>query len=937
MTRLAEVLTELLHRRSVPANLLAREAGVANRTMTAVLNAQYANDPPPSLNPEICTRSQLRGYVTSLISLAKFAELPVEATLCEYGIDPAWPSVSVAISTLTPRNTKRIVTDTLESVRSDGVVVVGVLSWWSLFPDGPDNRVETSWAARYVRTLLGCLNPSLRVEFRRFDDVREGIESLLAAPPEIHLLVGVSDTSFRRLQGLEFVNLPGIGVPISALAFAPAESRLTFEDFLGLPDNYLALRNIQFITLADEVGDIFLRSHLNNCLGSTSVTRLEINDPSSLSKTLLELASDIRTNLVFVADAVTTGRVEQEIQRTVVQMTSRLSSSMEPNELMRISARNKHFIKSDAWPIYPLSIAVPQGASDWCEILKRCQREELFSNQATLTSILYEKLLTSEDRFSPLPLTSQLTPSAAEHFCNLLSRAVNSHSEDSISRTKSHRIQRFLSAWQPSNRSRGREPIYSDEYLSILTAIERKILTGEPGFQPNSIVTSGDIIHVLEPHRTISAQGTQLSQSVNASADVCKYWILPALASVGLLEEKVKGAENDLSSFSPASFSGVYSVPGLPEGSPRAGRWMFWERYHCEVVFACLIGSKTPEDKSYAISCIQNKLEHAETLIRRRNKDFGHVADLVLSDREFHLSVCHWGSPDGRPETTIRNLERAFNRLNAALPPGTAKGRFSDNFQQHSRILDAIRSSGSLPVLEDYKKILNAYATHFFRLRKDYLAVDEDFLTKLESSVLREVAALEHISWDRFFQQCRCQILRSRNVLPLEWIDGGRDRDLVTAIAHAVKGGATIHYVILGAPADAESVFSKFIERMQAVLHEDIALCDQIRTRVFWFSAEGAEQTAFVSSLFEDQAEACLVYGDSECRSIQLTRRRKNIDSDGPGEMRRKIDATEMEKRRFMEEYLDFLRTLSNGSAGIAITKISLALEAVGSILSGAE
>ena len=925
----------------------AREAGVAFRTLKKVIEGSFelVNNEP--VQPQNLSPRTIRGYVVSLYRLSSYVGTSVDEVLRDYGFDPDMPAVKNALATLSPKPQGAPPVTNYAVVTESARLRVGLLTWSPLVPSLPVSAWQEpsagldSFGRRYLTSLLTALNPEVGIKSSPVHKVGIGIDSL-SESAQLDLLVGVCETVYRRQRGIHFINLPGLGIPISGLACGVTE--FTWEEFVNLQDRSPSDANTSFVTVRDEVGDLFIRGH--ESLTTYKLIRLDDIDAKELSIALLKRAYYAKGTAILVADAFTVNKTLKEIRALLVddECLSGLANKADiPVKEIRDLAKRVCRIQSTEWPLYPLSIAVREGLGKSASVLKQCQRDELFGNRVTLAAKLYLQLLEEEDCLEPLPLTDQLSESQSRRFCrvleDMLNRRISSqqrHLHTASRDRRAGRIRQFLNAWQPAEQIPERSPIAPSDFLAVLEDIERKILTAEAPFAPGTSVSVLQLAPLLAGIEVNLATVSQLDwdKAVEAFGNVCKFWILPALHSVGLIEETETAAVRRSSlatSFSTWSFSGHYVVPQRDGSSGAQDRWMYWERYHCETTFACLVASSP--NKNLCLSELRRILDEA--------KKIGDLADsnaywqFSQLDRQFHLSICQFGSPEGRPAVSVRNLERAYNRLNAALATADVsmrKERARHVVDEHEEIYRAIESTGNMPVLEDYRMILAAYSQHFFNVDHSHararrseaaaaayhnLGIDREFLSKLESSVLREVSALELIDSERFFVSAKCQILRTNGLIPDEW-EPNCAKAVIQSIAEAIQDGCVFHYVSWS-PGPISEPFRERFESFQAqivrLLH-DPGLSQLVQDHLFWIHAEKGTHS-FLAALQDDHAEGLIVYGGPGIRSSQLTARRRSHTGD-VGSIRRQIEKTELDKQQFVKDYGGFLSEVVNGGGSFS-------------------
>ncbi len=695
-------------------------------------------------------------------------------------------------------------------------------------------------------------------------------------------------------------------------ALVCGERDLPVLDLLSRRVEVGAQDTIRFVAMPEEVGETFIRGILGPRSEANLITCPD-GSVSAVAAQIIEVAIMQQASVIFLADAITVSNVSKHLTKHYFEPDAMKGRSANDVDFICRLVRGARIVHSAELPVNELAIALPRDERDWRSLLREVQREELFGAEAALTARLYAEIIAMVPQLEPLPLTPELSPSKAKRFAQLFAKAATlqlkqellDKSGPSDRSSRSSRLSAFIERWT-GDATPNPSPVWggfqSNIFKPALEYIESAIL----GFH-------SDYVQGLTITPAIASKTLHF---LNVSETICQYAILPALANCGLLEAQTKDTSECLSPLS--KFPNSYLVPNVPADSKR-GRWMFWQRYHSEVVFACLIASMPTDKKREAIEFIRNHMVSVKAL--QGPDTFDGVASRVKQDREFHLSICYCGSPEDRPDAALRTLERAFNRLNAALSQSAAS-RFAKINTQHEEILSAIESSGDMPVQENYSKIFAAYESHFFDLRHSYLSLDSDFQSRLSNSVLREVSSLEKIEAHRFFEGLRCQVYRSQSNAPLEWSAIEQDAVLCNNIVDAIIAGATFHYV-----SDKETVlprrdFEAFLSKINSTLSRrghDTDLSKRIFRVVI---PEPSSQSNFFKNSFEKECNALLIYGDRDCvSSWQLTVRR-GLGSVAPQEIRRRIDASDAQKRDYLLEYCHSLSALSEFDCNQAIESI---------------
>lgn len=443
----------------------------------------------------------------------------------------------------------------------------------------------------------------------------------------------------------------------------------------------------------------------------------------------------------------------------------------------------------------------------------------------------------------------------------------------------------------------------------VISSIESAIFRGDDGFLPGARLKVATILPLIHAGERSYAEES-----------------LDALVDFGVLDS-LSQSQIDLP-------SREWSVPQIDRRVPSNTRWIYWERYHHEVVFACLLISKPLTFRAAAVAAIRNEME-----VMRKIVDSNCGVDvLIKQDRKIHLTICYYGAcivngekkNDSQCGFALRNLERSFNRLSAALPANITASRVKQMVIEHEAIVDALDTDVPLPGRREFTLLLDAYRQHFFYFGKEYLQLSSKFLDGLGESVLRETEALECLEPTRFFRGAKLLVYRSKELLPQEWgIQGGESNILFNEIASAVVGGMQLHYVCSDSIDEVQ--FSQFEERLVLAVRgllEGKLRSDRlpetaraiVTEQVFLFLACNG-QAPFISEVPDFTADGIFLYQGSY-PEFQFTIRTCQA-SERTSEIQRRIDASEKFMRQYLIEYSEFLRTLDSAKQrDIALQKI---------------
>jgi hypothetical protein len=412
---------------------MAQDAGVSIRTVQEVLSGDYAKDDPktkkkrPSPDPKVCSPRQLRGYTEALTRLSRYAGIPAEETLPAYGISLDWKDIRTWMTRVERRQAvyRGISDPVLEAIltreekkeddgKEEGRVRAGVLMWPPFFEDNED--IVESWAWEYVSRLIGALNPLWAPKPESVADINEAVKGITEG--KYDLVFGIYDTPYRRLLGLSFIHLPGLGVPLGALVGNGAQG----IDWRTITHNK-ETSHIEALVIEEEVGHLFLA-------GACRYTKQDLvvsteSETASLAarfahQLFLSSSSEIRP--ILVADNLTCSRVKRELQsgndwkrKDILQGIDVAALTPQINKVNFVTDD-----KNSVTPVYRLGIAYRADAKRWGELLQAAQTEELFRNSLGLTAESYATLLAkAEDKLCPLSF-EDISPLIRGRFVNLV-------------------------------------------------------------------------------------------------------------------------------------------------------------------------------------------------------------------------------------------------------------------------------------------------------------------------------------------------------------------------------------------------------------------------------------------------------------------------------------------------------------------------------------
>jgi len=279
-------------------------------------------------------------------------------------------------------------------------VAVGVLRWPPFFEDG--ESLSNSWAWSYTKRLVGSINPIewtlTPVESRSITDA---VEDIGTGKPHADLVFGVYDNSYRRLKGLAFIHLPGIGVPLGIIR-RKGDAAVSWDAITNM-DVHPRAQPLALV-MSGEVGHLFLRGNCQLAEQNTFPIHDETIKAEEIAARLCDLLDENpgRTT-IFCADRTQCRNVMRALK----------------GPTLRSRARKVEFElvdTDDVAPVYRLGIAVRADADRWIELLRDAQTEELFRNTVGQTARDYATLLARSEDLALLPLEPDISRYVASKF-----------------------------------------------------------------------------------------------------------------------------------------------------------------------------------------------------------------------------------------------------------------------------------------------------------------------------------------------------------------------------------------------------------------------------------------------------------------------------------------------------------------------------------------
>ena len=363
---------------------IATAAEVSTRTVSQILKSKFATNPSPA-SPKISAK-QLKGYIEALTRLSVYFALDPIETIRDYNIDPELPGVSEIIDSVRRKHSPTKSDRIISRIHDRGNIVrVGIFDWqpWKR----PNEPPRDSWAYKYLKRLLGSVNPDYKLEVRSITSIQDIFNALSYDD----IFFGGYDTPYRRLRGLEFIHVPGLGVPLSGLTIR-TEKLLDWTDVL---DNSIKSRGkISLFVVDQEVGHLFLAGASSNDNAFTVIAQA---DRTYIASEFLSAARDPSIWPILIADQTSIIGVMDEIKA--------LSGPSEDADLQNIVELTDGNLRA---PVYRLGIAVPADAVVFKELLETAQREELFQNAYAVTAQSYVELLIRRPRLRCIPFGPEI-------------------------------------------------------------------------------------------------------------------------------------------------------------------------------------------------------------------------------------------------------------------------------------------------------------------------------------------------------------------------------------------------------------------------------------------------------------------------------------------------------------------------------------------------
>lgn len=423
--RLREALAALLKNEpGLKIQGAAKAANVSPNTLTAIMHEEYGPhawklDNPPG-------PKQLQGWAEALTRVALYLRVDAlgkrfipEELVSSFGIELT-PVVLTAMNRVQSHPNFGGVSDrVLDRIAArGGRVRIGVLRWEPFVDPGAD--VTTSWAGRFMRRWVGCLNPAWTPDIQAVETIDDALDGVLRAGDGFDCMFGTYDSVSRRLHGLQSLHLPGLGVPLGAIHLprtsSQADAPLTWTQLLSP-----SLSRVRVVVIEREVGHLFL-------WGACGYNKFDFVRGTSTATIAAEFASFVYGSTetrVFVADRVTCRRLIEALTKNS-QSWLPLIKDVSGKEKEQLVARMQTSVfvhegdDRSLIPVYRLGISIPADADRWGALLLAARNEELFRNAIGLTAEAYAEILANSEDLRPVSLGPDLPWPTATQFNRLV-------------------------------------------------------------------------------------------------------------------------------------------------------------------------------------------------------------------------------------------------------------------------------------------------------------------------------------------------------------------------------------------------------------------------------------------------------------------------------------------------------------------------------------
>jgi len=326
-----------------------------------------------------------------------------------------------------------------------GPIRVGVVKWPPWLSVDPSSAVEQrpnkpgSLGYRLAQSWLGCINPNWGVEFSgevvSFSKLGARLAAQSGGDSELDAVIGVYDTPFRRLNGMDFVTLPGIGMPLGVVT--TKRGLLSLWGALKREDDPLASRDVwstfqldpkavqrlfSITVVQDEIGDLFASGPCN--LDRPIYTNVEyVREPTfkaAIGRFVAELnglgaeggearGGSSREPMIIadraLCEAVIKTATRERPSAELVSF-SRLDHPLgeAPGELSEYIGNSLNFA-----PTYAVGIGVSSTATKFKKYIKRALYMEFIGNASALAANSYSEILLQSPEFDVIELPNKMS------------------------------------------------------------------------------------------------------------------------------------------------------------------------------------------------------------------------------------------------------------------------------------------------------------------------------------------------------------------------------------------------------------------------------------------------------------------------------------------------------------------------------------------------
>jgi len=413
----------------------AQKIGVAPRVLSMLLGDpdKLAQEPLRSAKAEMGRAETLGRIYAYLVAADDFAgRHDQEDVVAAFGLDfskssvrQGWERALSAVPAVPPADPfvthgdptiERIVRGSDE--RPPNVVIAGILDW-EPYTDRT-LALEQTFAGKFMRRLLGSLDPSqwtVRLERLGFGDILtpEGLKN-----GTVDAIFSVYDLPSRRLAGFDFIRIPGLRAPLSALVFSDRRfGPMTWSTLLDVD----ATGDLRVFGVMSDASELLIRGvcrYPDDRVVDIAIDKNEGRDRCIAEKLLAEVAdfeakrkdflagkASCPVPFAFVGDATVVAEVEGLLR--AVPRKNDPGSEEETGEPydqgpVRLETITDVAI-DDRRPSYHLGVAISANSPRWLSVLKDALVDELFGNAVAVTANSYAEMLAvpSEVEIDTLP------------------------------------------------------------------------------------------------------------------------------------------------------------------------------------------------------------------------------------------------------------------------------------------------------------------------------------------------------------------------------------------------------------------------------------------------------------------------------------------------------------------------------------------------------